>query len=62
MTRRIGVIVGRRTLDSMTGRIEGDRGALLKHRIKFDEAFVVDGIDVGVEAGYRAARNWSWEH
>ena len=54
--RRIGVIVGRRTLDSMTGRIEGYRGALLKHRITFDEALVVDGIDVGVEAGYRAAR------
>jgi DNA-binding LacI/PurR family transcriptional regulator len=54
--RRIGVIVGRRTLDSMTGRVEGYRGALLEHRIKFDETLVVDGIDVGVEAGYSAAK------
>jgi DNA-binding LacI/PurR family transcriptional regulator len=54
--RRIGVLVGRRTLDSMTGRVEGYRGALLEHRIKFDETLVVDGIDVGVEAGYSSAK------
>jgi DNA-binding LacI/PurR family transcriptional regulator len=40
----------------MTGRVEGYRGALLEHRIKFDETLVVDGIDVGVEAGYSAAK------
>jgi DNA-binding LacI/PurR family transcriptional regulator len=54
--RRIGVLVGRRTLDSMTGRVEGYRGALLEHRIKFDETLVVNGIDVGVAAGYSAAK------
>jgi LacI family transcriptional regulator len=40
----------------MTGRVEGYRGALVEHRIKFDETLVVDGIDVGVEAGYSAAK------
>jgi LacI family transcriptional regulator len=54
--KRIGVVVGRRTLDSMTGRIEGYRRALLEHRITFDESLVVDAIDVGVEAGYRATK------
>jgi LacI family transcriptional regulator len=54
--RRIGVVVGRRTLDSMLGRVEGYRRALLKHRIKFDESLVVDGKDVGVEGGYAATR------
>lgn len=54
--RRIGVLAGRRTLDFMGGRVEGCRGALLEHRVKFDETLVVDGIDVGVEAGYSAAK------
>jgi DNA-binding LacI/PurR family transcriptional regulator len=54
--KRIGVVVGRRTLDSMAGRIEGYRRALLEHRITFDESLVVDGVDVGVEAGYRATK------
>jgi LacI family transcriptional regulator len=54
--KRIGAIVGRRTLDSMTCRIEGYRRALLEHRITFDESLVVDAVDVGVEAGYRATK------
>jgi LacI family transcriptional regulator len=43
--RRIGVLAGRRTLDFMGGRVEGCRGALLEHRVKFDETLVVDGIE-----------------
>jgi LacI family transcriptional regulator len=54
--KRIGAIVGRRALDSMTGRIEGYRRALLERRITFDESLVVDAVDVGVEAGYRATK------
>jgi DNA-binding LacI/PurR family transcriptional regulator len=54
--RRIGAVVGRRTLDSMTSRIEGYRRALLEHRLKFDESLIVDAVDVGVEAGYRATK------
>jgi LacI family transcriptional regulator len=54
--RRIGAVVGRRTLDSMASRIEGYRRALLEHRLTFDESLVVDAIDVGVEAGYRATK------
>jgi LacI family transcriptional regulator len=52
----IGVVVGRRALDSMTNRIEGYRRALLEHRMTFDESLVIDAIDVGVEAGYRATK------
>jgi hypothetical protein len=29
----------------MGGRVEGCRGALLEHRVKFDETLVVDGIE-----------------
>jgi LacI family transcriptional regulator len=54
--KHIGAVVGRRALDSMTGRIEGYRRALLEHRITFDESLVVDGVDVGVEAGHRATK------
>jgi DNA-binding LacI/PurR family transcriptional regulator len=54
--KRIGAIVGRRALDSMTGRIEGYRRALLEHRLTFDESLIVDAVDVGVEAGYRATK------
>jgi LacI family transcriptional regulator len=54
--KRIGAVVGRRTLDSMTSRIEGYRRALLEHRLKFDESLVVDAVDVGVEGGYRATK------
>jgi len=55
--KRIGAIVGRRALDSMTGRIEGYRRALLERHITFDESLVVDAVDVGVEAGYRATKS-----
>jgi LacI family transcriptional regulator len=54
--KRIGVVVGRKALDSMTSRIEGYRRALLENRITFDESLVVDAIDVGVEGGYRATK------
>ena len=52
--RRIGVVVGRKTLDSMTRRIDGYQRALGEDRIPFDASLVVDGVEVGVEAGYRA--------
>jgi LacI family transcriptional regulator len=54
--KRIGAVVGRRTLDSMDGRIEGYRRALLEHRITFDGSLVIDAVDVDVEAGYRATK------
>ena len=54
--KRIGVVIGRRTLDSMTSRVEGYRRALLENRITFDESLIVDAVDVGVEAGYRATK------
>src|ERR1700730_2192471 len=54
--KRIGVVIGRRTLDSMTSRVEGYRRALLENQITFDESLVVDAIDVGVEAGYHATK------
>ncbi|MBV9642654.1 MAG: substrate-binding domain-containing protein, partial [Verrucomicrobia bacterium] len=54
--KRIGAVVGRSTLDSMIGRVEGYRRALLEHRIAFDKSLVVDAVDVDVEAGYRATK------
>jgi DNA-binding LacI/PurR family transcriptional regulator len=54
--RRIGLVVGRRGLDSMAGRVEGYRRALIEKRISFDESLVVDAVDVGVEGGYRATK------
>ena len=54
--KRIGAVVGRSTLDSMIGRVEGYRRALLEHRITFDKSLVVDAVDVDVEAGYRATK------
>jgi DNA-binding LacI/PurR family transcriptional regulator len=54
--RRIGVVVGRKTLDSMTRRIDGYQRALGEDRIPFDASLVVDGVEVGVEAGYRATK------
>ena len=53
---RIGVVVGRLALDSMTSRIKGYRRALQENRITFDESLVIDAIDVGVEGGYRATK------
>ena len=40
----------------MTSRIEGYRRAMLENRITFDESLVVDAVDVGVVAGYRATK------
>jgi DNA-binding LacI/PurR family transcriptional regulator len=54
--RRIGVVVGRKTLHSMTRRIDGYQRALGEDRIPFDASLVVDGVEVGVEAGYRATK------
>jgi LacI family transcriptional regulator len=54
--KRIGVVVGREALDSMTCRMEGYRRALLENRIAFDESLVVDAVEVGVEGGYRATK------
>ena len=54
--KRIGVVVGRKALDSMTCRIEGYRRALLENRITFDESLIVDAFEVGVEGGYRATK------
>jgi LacI family transcriptional regulator len=44
--KRIGIIVGRKTLGSMTARVEGYRRALNS----------VDGVDVGVQGGDYAAQ------
>jgi DNA-binding LacI/PurR family transcriptional regulator len=54
--RRIGVVVGRKTLDSMNRRIDGYQRALREEQIPFDESLVVDGVGVGVEGGYRATK------
>jgi LacI family transcriptional regulator len=53
---RIGIIVGRKTLGSMTARVEGYRRALALFGADFDESLVVDGLDVGVEGGCNAAQ------
>jgi DNA-binding LacI/PurR family transcriptional regulator len=53
---RIGVIVGRKTLGSMTARVEGHRRALNSAGTTFDESLVVDGVDVGVQGGNYAAQ------
>jgi DNA-binding LacI/PurR family transcriptional regulator len=55
--QRIGIIVGRRALDTMSERIEGYRRALSKYQIGFDESLVVDAVHVGVEGGYRATKH-----
>jgi LacI family transcriptional regulator len=54
--KRIGVIVGRRTLGSMLARVEGYRRAISSAGISFDEDLVLDGIDVGVQGGYAATQ------
>jgi DNA-binding LacI/PurR family transcriptional regulator len=54
--RRIGAVLGRRTLDTMMKRIEGYRKALIDHRIKFDPALVLEGHDLGVDGGYNATK------
>ena len=54
--KRIGIIVGRKTLGSMTARVEGYRRALNSVGTTFDESLVVDGVDVGVQGGDYAAQ------
>lgn len=56
--RRIGVIVGKRLLTTMAGRIQGYKNALNHFNVAFDEALIMDSAvdtDVGVEGGYAAA-------
>jgi DNA-binding LacI/PurR family transcriptional regulator len=54
--RRIGIIVGRKTLDSMTSRVEGYLRAMASVGAPIDESLVVDGLDVEVHGGYYAAQ------
>jgi DNA-binding LacI/PurR family transcriptional regulator len=54
--KRIGVIVGRKTLDSMAGRVEGYRRALASVDAAFDPTLIVDGLDVGVRGGSQATQ------
>jgi LacI family transcriptional regulator len=55
--RRVGIIVGRKTLASMAARIEGYRRALSLGGVVFDESLVVDGVDAGVQGGYNATQH-----
>lgn len=53
--RRIGVIVGKRSLPTMAGRIQGYRAALSDFGLTSFEALILDSavdVDVGVEGGY----------
>jgi LacI family transcriptional regulator len=54
--RRIGIIVGRKALDSMVARVEGYRRALASVGAAFDQSLIVDGLDVGVQGGSYAAQ------
>lgn len=54
---RIGVIVGKQSLTTMEGRIEGYKHALREAELPVDEQLIVDAaslVDVGVEGGYAA--------
>ena len=55
--KRVGIIVGRKTLASMTARVEGYRRAVTSRGVIFDESLVVDGADVGVQGGYNATQH-----
>lgn len=57
--RRIGVIVGKRTLTTMADRIRGYHRALAESGIELDEALIVDAAedaDVGVQGGHAATQ------
>lgn len=54
---RIGVIVGKRSLTTMEGRIQGYKRALQEAELPFSERLIVDAaslVDVGIEGGYAA--------
>jgi LacI family transcriptional regulator, galactose operon repressor len=55
--KRVGIIVGRKTLGSMTARVEGYRRAMALGGVVFQESLVVDAVDVGVQGGYDAAQH-----
>jgi LacI family transcriptional regulator, galactose operon repressor len=55
--KRVAIIVGRKTLGSMSARMEGYRRAMALGGVVFDESLVVDGVDVGVQGGYNAAQH-----
>jgi LacI family transcriptional regulator, galactose operon repressor len=55
--KRVAVIVGRKTLGSMSARMEGYRRAMALGGVVCDESLVVDGVDVGVQGGYNAAQH-----
>lgn len=55
----IGVIVGKQSLPTMEGRIQGYKQALREANLPVDERLVIDAAslaDVGVEGGYVATR------
>ncbi len=57
--RCIGVIVGKRALPTMAGRVQGYKNALSEFSVPFTEALVMDSAvdaDVGVEGGYSMTR------
>lgn len=57
--RTIGVIVGKRSLPTMAGRVQGYKDALSEFSVPFAEALVMDSAvdaDVGVGGGYAMTR------
>lgn len=57
--RCIGVIVGKRALPTMAGRVQGYKNALSEFSVPFTKALVMDSAvdaDVGVEGGYSMTR------
>ncbi len=57
--RHIGVIVGKRSLTTMTGRIQGYQRALAEAGLACDDHLIIDAaenVDVGVKGGYSATR------
>ncbi len=58
--RRIGVIVGKRSLPTMTSRVQGYEKALEEAGMEHDETIIMDSTtasDVGVEGGYFATQH-----
>ena len=48
--KRVAIIVGRKTLGSMSARMEGYRRAMALGGVVFQESLVVDAVDVGGRA------------
>jgi LacI family transcriptional regulator len=55
--KHVGIIVGRKTLGSMTARVEGYRRAMALGGVVFHDSLIVDAMDVGVQGGYDAAQH-----